>query len=156
MAPEQWRAQSSVDERADIHALGCVLHDMLMGRPAYMTVDPGAAWSRPLARLYAAALPHGLDLLIARMLARDPAGRPVSMAEVERALARLGNGELHPTLADGTRPDLELGGHHHQPPMALPAAAVTTPAPRRRRVIGAAIALAIGLCAGVAFWPALW
>ncbi len=39
MAPEQWKAESDVDERADIFALGGILYRLVCGRPAFAGND---------------------------------------------------------------------------------------------------------------------
>ncbi len=75
-APEQLDGES-VDERADLYSVGCILHEMLTGcipeRPL------------PLQREYPSALviPE-LDRLLASLLADDPAERPRSAEDAMR------------------------------------------------------------------------
>ncbi len=69
-APEQLRGDE-VDERADLYAVGCILHEMLTGRmPGGQDVEPDAGG-------YATALvlPE-LDRLLRALLAERPEDRP--------------------------------------------------------------------------------
>ena len=97
MAPEQASDPRRADQQSDIYSLGCTLHFLLTGRPPYS----GKTWTEillahqhsPVPSLKAArpAVPHHLEHLFQRMLAKDPANRPPSMgavvAAVELALA---------------------------------------------------------------------
>jgi len=91
MAPEQARG-AAVDARADLYALGCVLFEMLSGRPPYpgtvQEVLAGHASSEPPPALDAAGLgaPEKLCALVSRLLAKDPAARPDSAKQVADAL----------------------------------------------------------------------
>jgi serine/threonine protein kinase len=82
LAPERWYgAPGSV--RADLYAVGCVLHELLTGtRPFTAAGDALMTQHRdePPPRL--PALPAGLAELVAELLAKDPAERPDSAAAV--------------------------------------------------------------------------
>jgi serine/threonine protein kinase len=88
MAPEQADDSSKADARSDIYSLGCTLHFLLTGRPPYS----GRTWAEmfmahrhaPIPSLKAArpSVPDYLDDLFIRMLAKDPADRPRTMASV--------------------------------------------------------------------------
>jgi serine/threonine protein kinase len=93
MAPEQAIAPRSADARADIYSLGCTLYHLLTGRPPF----PGGSLTQKLlwhqqsepkdpSRLRA-SLPPGLSRLVLKMLAKDPAARPVSAGDVAVELA---------------------------------------------------------------------
>ncbi len=99
MAPEQIRSARSVDSRADVFSLGCILFECLTGRACFPGSDPVTVLARilfePLPMPSAARidLPRTLDSMVAEMLRRDASKRP-SAAAVERlagyALASLG------------------------------------------------------------------
>jgi serine/threonine protein kinase len=88
MSPEQATDSEGADARSDIYSLGCTLHFLLTGRPPYR----GRTWSEliqahrqaPIPSLKAArpSVPAYLDDLFRRMLAKDPADRPRTMASV--------------------------------------------------------------------------
>ena len=93
MAPEQ-REGALEDERTDVFALGVMLHRMLSG--ALPFPDSGKAplesWPAPLLDVPDAP---GLGPLIARMLARDPAERPLDGARSLEELTRIADGLLY-------------------------------------------------------------
>ncbi|MCK6548533.1 serine/threonine protein kinase [Myxococcota bacterium] len=78
MAPEQ-RAGRRVDGRADVFALGCVLHEMLTGRSA---VDDGGEVALD------AALDEDVRAIVARATEREPSARYASAAELAAAAGR--------------------------------------------------------------------
>jgi serine/threonine-protein kinase len=93
MSPEQIRSAQSVDERADIWAMGIVLYEMLTGLtpfnartlPAILTNI--ATQPMPSVRRYRLDVPARLDAVIQRCLEKDPADRYASAAELAEALA---------------------------------------------------------------------
>ena len=93
MAPEQVRG-GDVDARADLFALGCVLHEMLSGRKAFggnTAMDTLAAiLSEPPAALPPPpAVPASLARLVGRCLEKDPDERCQSARDLAFALADL-------------------------------------------------------------------
>ncbi len=94
MSPEQAGAVA-LDHRTDQFSLGCVLYEMLAGERPWTGPTPQAVIARrmhepptPLRRLRA-AVPAELEAAVARALARDPADRFPSTAELARVLAQL-------------------------------------------------------------------
>jgi DNA-binding beta-propeller fold protein YncE len=80
MPPEQWRGES-VGPAADIYALGCVLYESLTGVVPYARREGTAA----------PQMPQGLDAVIERAVAKDPAERYATAAElIEAARERQG------------------------------------------------------------------
>ncbi|MGA9652931.1 MAG: serine/threonine-protein kinase, partial [Polyangia bacterium] len=95
MAPEQARGASTVDGRADIFALGCVLFECLTGQPPFAGTSPTAVMAKiclddsvDLAR-QRPETPADLVALIAQMLAKDPAERRAKAAEIARSLGAI-------------------------------------------------------------------
>jgi serine/threonine-protein kinase len=92
MSPEQATAASPVDGRSDIYSLGCVLYEMLTGRMAFsgpslksvlnqqITSDP------PPVQLSRPDVPASLGAVVRRSLAKNPADRFQTAAELAEAL----------------------------------------------------------------------
>jgi len=102
MAPEQITDPEHVDGRTDIYALGVIMYEMLTARRPFSNEDdPRQLLHRivhdeppPLAR---PEVPHGLtEIILEKMMAKNPADRYQSMADVEAAL------EAFMTRGDGT------------------------------------------------------
>ncbi|MDH6139325.1 hypothetical protein P3T35_001325 [Kitasatospora sp. GP30] len=94
MAPERFDGAPG-DARCDLYALGCVLHEFLTGAPPFQETGPVAMMNAHLRRTPVAPsalrpeVPAALDALVLRLLAKDPADRPASAAEVQAELCRL-------------------------------------------------------------------
>ena len=82
VAPEQARGEL-VDARADLYALGCIIHEIVAGVPP-ADLPPGSTLTRLVPDL-----PPTLDDLIARLLSPDPARRPGYAMDVARVLHEL-------------------------------------------------------------------
>jgi serine/threonine-protein kinase len=114
MAPEQAVADASVDQRADLYALGVIAYELLTGShpfagrtaqalmAAHLTETPVRLGQRR------ADSPPALDALVTRLLAKDPASRPASADVVVEALD-LATGEQHPARS-GRRVVLAMVG----------------------------------------------
>jgi serine/threonine protein kinase len=92
MPPEQARG-SRVDHRADIYAVGAILYRALTGSKPFADLDPVATLTavaveepRRPSTLERSIAP-GLELVIQKAMAKDPAERYGSLAELDAALA---------------------------------------------------------------------
>jgi serine/threonine-protein kinase len=145
MSPEQARGEAA-DHRADLFSLGSTLYAACAGHPPFRAETPLAVLRRvceddprPL-REVNPAVPAWLEAIVARLMAKDPAARFQSAAEMADLLGRC--------LA------------HVQQPLVSPLPAElqrqeTPPARARRRGLYAAAAvLALGLAAGALVWSA--
>ena len=102
MAPEQASGRA-VDHRADLYALGIILFEMLSGRPPFVADDVihvlGMHLRTPPPAL-PSGLPAGLNELVQELLAKDPAKRLQSAAElvtrIDRLLSQLDASSLPP------------------------------------------------------------
>ncbi|MDB4956768.1 MAG: protein kinase [Myxococcales bacterium] len=96
MAPEQARGSRDLDTRADVFSLGCVLFECLAGQPPFVGDSSMAVLAKilledaPRISTVRDDLPQALDDLIARMLTKDPKGRPRDGTIVAAALEALG------------------------------------------------------------------
>ncbi len=92
MAPEQAAGDPEIDGRADIYSLGVTAYEMLAGAAPFAHLNPRemltARLTLPPQRLSTVRkdVPAGLERLIARCLAIDPADRPQTAAELVEAL----------------------------------------------------------------------
>jgi len=154
VAPEQARDSRTVDIRADIYSLGCTLYHMLTARVPYpggtgmeklfkhqIEAPPAIAEVRP-------DLPPALAALITRTLAKQPADRPQTPAELAKLLLpfaqdkaakaaalqpSLGSQAYEQTLDDpeATTPQATPGKKRVSAVRGVPPVAPPTPAARR-------------------------
>ncbi|MFH0900287.1 MAG: bifunctional serine/threonine-protein kinase/formylglycine-generating enzyme family protein [Pseudomonadota bacterium] len=88
MAPEQCRGAGKVDHRADIYSLGCILYEMMCGRPPFSYEGPGEIISAHLTeaplspRSFDPTIPPELEAVIVRALAKPPEERQQTMREL--------------------------------------------------------------------------
>ncbi len=111
MAPEQAQALPT-DQRADVYALGMMLHEMLLGRRAAAAGESAVAdlmqrikEAPPRVRTLDATIPEPAAATVARCVEPDPAKRFQTSAALAQALADLDeNGHLRPTVTAKTSP----------------------------------------------------
>ncbi len=81
MSPEQAAAEGSVDGRADLYSLGCVLFEMLVGTPPYSGHSAMRLMSEhtiapiPQARVMRGDVSKALEAVVTRALAKSPDDR---------------------------------------------------------------------------------
>jgi tRNA A-37 threonylcarbamoyl transferase component Bud32/tetratricopeptide (TPR) repeat protein len=126
MSPEQALGEQNLDGRTDVYALGCVLYEMLVGSPPYDGPTPQAVVAQALkgTRPRLTSDPHGVQPVLERALAREPADRFATAAELVAALDAVTSGVGY-----------RFRGR------------------RRRRTLLAAGAIVAAAAGAVAFWP---
>ena len=140
MAPEQVTADGRIDQRADIYAAGVVANEMLTGQPPFVGPSAQAVLLAhvtrqpdPVSRLRP-SVSGAVDALVTRCLAKEPADRLTSAAELRREVEAL----LLRETASG------LDARH-----AETKASAASPAGARRQRLAVAGVLALGAAAAV-------
>src|SRR5205085_1372867 len=97
LSPEQAKG-APVDQRSDVYSVGIVLYEMLTGQvpftgdtPLEIAMKHLSEIPRPPSELRP-EVPHDLDSVVLRVLAKDPAERYQSAEEMDADLARVAEG----------------------------------------------------------------
>ena len=100
MSPEQAQGLPSVDARTDLYSLGALLFECITGRPPYeelgsyeQTILKILMEPPPRPSTLVPGIAPAMEQLILQLMARDPAARPRSLAEVRARLM-----EIHPAI----------------------------------------------------------
>lgn len=109
LSPEQILGHGG-DAGADLYALGCVCYELLCGRPPFVggpiELIHQHLYQPPMPpRSLRPDIPADLETLVLSMLAKEPAARPASAAQVRHALLSIG-----PRRAPGGTALLEVPG----------------------------------------------
>jgi serine/threonine protein kinase len=107
MSPEQAQGLEQIDHRSDLYALGCVLFEMVAGRPPFTGPSVGRVIQQhvqsppPSLRSLRPETPAALDAAVQRALAKNPADR---FQSAEEAMAALGEPSGASSRGTGSRP----------------------------------------------------
>ena len=97
LSPEQARG-TQVDQTSDLYSLGIVLYEMLTGAVPFTGDSPVEIAMKHLSATPEALstqrgdIPHALDMVVLRALAKDPTARYPSADEMDADLERVGRG----------------------------------------------------------------
>lgn len=142
LAPEQLDPSADVDGRADVYALGLLLHELLTGRAPFSGATPAEVAAQRLVadgvspRQQRPSVPAPIDAIVTTATRRDPDDRYADAAELAAALA--------PHVPD--RPLQVVAELAHRTPLRpIPTRAITPVAraeadPERTQLIDAAVA----------------
>ncbi|WP_437731854.1 protein kinase domain-containing protein [Sorangium sp. So ce1335] len=95
MAPERVRGDLDVDARADLYSIGCLLFECITGRSPFVAQHPLSVLAKvlfeaaPRPSTFCPNIPPSLDLLVTRLLAKNPAERPADAGEIAAELRML-------------------------------------------------------------------
>ncbi len=152
MSPEQCRSAALIDHRSDIYSLGCILFELVCGRPPFEgslreLVERHQRAPIPRASSFSMEVTPALDDLILQMLQKDPAMRPQTMAAVQRMLTSVASDLVAMPMAAHV---VTLGSSPYEMiattmPPETPMATDSSRFPRLRRapLIAAAIAFVV-------------
>lgn len=106
MAPEQIRGERSISYQADLYAVGCLLFELVTGKPPYEGRNLARIFHQhlsaepPSARERVAECPEVLDDLIQRLLSKDPDDRPINARSIQGVLAETLSKIVGPHIID--------------------------------------------------------
>jgi eukaryotic-like serine/threonine-protein kinase len=103
MSPEQCRGTGDVDSRADLYSMGCVLYELITGRPPFVYQGSGELlgahlYETPSPPSKFGAVSPALENLVMRLLVKDPNSRLQTAAELSAELANLSGIVSEPNL----------------------------------------------------------
>lgn len=161
MSPEQIARPREIDHRTDVYSFGCVLYEMLTGRPPFISAEGDTEFTIMNGHLTQAppplqslnpAVPASLEPVVQKCLAKDPAARFATCEELGRALRRV----FHPEATTGQMWAPQGPVTAQQPTSAaLPTNPPSAPQPANRLMIYAIIAAVVVLGGAAAAYFAL-
>lgn len=131
MAPEQIRGKTEI--KSDLYALGCVLFEMLTGRPPFDGDTPAEILQKhmreppPQVRAFALDCPPALESIVLDLLEKEPERRPSGAEEVARCLENVSEPEI---VERPRSPGATATAPSHRP-VAVPPKLERKPPPRK-------------------------
>ena len=164
MAPEQARG-ADVDARTDVYAVGCIAYEMLTGATVFPGNSPGEVMIKQVRetpkppRERNPEIPEALEAVVLRCLAKSPKARPQSAMELAQELCAAIGSEFDASGAfltwkgwDGPSstsmvemPVVKVSAHR-------PSQVLSTVKGMMRGPVGASVACALLVGAGLASW----
>lgn len=101
VAPEQARGDETMNARADVFSLGCVLFECLVGKPAFTGHHVVAVLAKvlfddvPRVSSIRSGVPFAVDALVSKMLAKRPEDRFADGEAVAAAISRVRSGDVN-------------------------------------------------------------
>lgn len=115
MSPEQICADKNITGQADLYSLGCVIYEMLTGKPPFLGANFAQIWDQHLhaqpkgLREQGIDCPDWLENLVMKLLEKDPQKRPFNARAVQGLIKEQLMDEFGPDLTQLTQdlPPLE-------------------------------------------------
>ena len=149
LSPEE-ATDGASDPRSDVYSLGCLLFHLLTGKPPFTGANTGAVIAahaaQPIPSLPKQRLPASLDVvklddLLQGMLAKNPAWRHATMAEVRNELQPIRDQLSGETVAPDARPAL----HRSSERVASPRQPTVSQADARLRKVMTGVLVGVGV-----------
>ena len=134
LSPEQARGET-VDNRADIYATGCLLYELLVGRPPFIGDSPVSVAYQHVREIPAppssldSEITQQMDAITLKALAKDPTDRYQTAKQMRDDIDRLLSGHEPLAIRTHADPEADTEEQTHLVPAAAATATATRPAP---------------------------